>query len=56
MQQGEYNLSDMPFKGFSLHFTFMLLLAKTGRAHHGNILLQTAKLVDEGAFQSLVYE
>lgn len=45
-----YDLSPLHRKGLSLHVVFMLIpmLHNLGRAHHGKILTELAKLVDEG--------
>lgn len=50
------DLSLMHSKGLSLHVVFMLipLLHDTGRAHHGEILREIAKLVDRSQLQPLL--
>lgn len=51
-----YDLSTLHRKGLSLHVVFMLIpmLHNMGRAHHGKILTQLAKLVDEGKLRPLI--
>jgi NADPH2:quinone reductase len=51
-----YTLAPMHAKGLSLHFVFMLmpLLHHKGRAQHGGILREVARLVDTGDLRPLV--
>lgn len=51
-----YDLSPMHAKGLTLHVVFMLIpmLHGTGRARHGAILRELARLADEGAIRPLV--
>ncbi len=51
-----YDLSPLHRKGLSLHVVFMLIpmLHNLGRAHHGKILTELAKLVDEGKICPLI--
>lgn len=51
-----HDLSPMHNKGLSLHVVFMLLpiLKNQGRAEHGKILSQIAKIVDEGKLKPLI--
>ncbi|WP_088240485.1 zinc-dependent alcohol dehydrogenase family protein [Calothrix rhizosoleniae] len=51
-----YDLSPLHRKGLSLHVVFMLIpmLHNLGRAHHGKILTELAKLVDEGKIFPLI--
>jgi NADPH2:quinone reductase len=51
-----YDLSPMHSKGLSLHVVFMLipLLHGIGRARHGEILTEVAKLVDAGQLKPLI--
>lgn len=51
-----YNLSALHAKGLSLHFVFMLmpLLHHQGRAQHGGILREVARLVDTGDLRPLI--
>ena len=54
----KHNLTPMHKKGLSLHLVFMLLpmLTGNGRAHHGFILNNVAKWIDEGAVKPLIHE
>jgi len=56
--QNQHDLTPMHIKGLSLHLVFMLLpmLTGNGRAHHGFILKNVAKLVDEGLVKPLIHE
>lgn len=56
--QNTHDLTPMHRKGLSLHLVFMLLpmLTGEGRAHHGFILEQVAKWVDEGSIKPLIHE
>lgn len=51
-----HDLTPMHQRGLSLHAVFMLLpmLTGKGRAHHGDILRQIAKWVDEGQIKPLI--
>lgn len=51
-----YDLSPLHAKGLSLHVVFMLIpmLYGLGRAHHGEILSELAKLVDAGKVRPLI--
>ena len=51
-----YDLSPLHAKGLSLHVVFMLIpmLYGIGRAHHGEILSDLAKLVDAGKVRPLI--
>lgn len=51
-----YDLSPLHAKGLSLHVVFMLIpmLYSIGRAHHGEILSDFAKLVDAGKVRPLI--
>jgi NADPH:quinone reductase len=51
-----YDLSPLHRKGLSLHVVFMLIpmLHNMGRASHGKILTEVAKLVDEGKVRPLI--
>jgi len=53
---GTHDLRPMLRRGLSLHVVFMIipLLHNIGRAHHGEILRQTAKLVDSDALKPLL--
>ncbi len=54
----QHDLSPMHMKGLSLHLVFMLLpmLTGQGRAHHGFIMREVAKWVDEGLVRPLVHK
>jgi NADPH2:quinone reductase len=51
-----HDLTPMHLRGLSLHVVFMLIpmLTGKGRAHHGDILRQIAKWVDEGKLTPLI--
>lgn len=51
-----HDLSPLHAKGLSLHVVFMLLpiVTKVNRQHHGEILQQITKLVDEGKLKPLI--
>ena len=53
-----HDLSPMHVKGLTLHLVFMLLpmITGIGRSHHGHILAQIAKMVDEGNIVPLIHE
>ncbi len=53
-----HDLTNMHTKGLSLHLVFMLLpmLTGEGRAHHGHILREVAKMVDDGKLKPLIEE
>ncbi|MBN9391202.1 MAG: zinc-dependent alcohol dehydrogenase family protein [Chloroflexi bacterium] len=53
---GSHDLSALSNKAANLHVVFMLLpmLTGQGRAHHGEILTEVAKLVDAGKVRPLV--
>ncbi len=52
----QQDLTLLHAKGLTLHLVFMLisLLFGVGRAHHGEILLKLAQLVEEGKIRPLV--
>lgn len=52
----ELDLSPIHFKGLSLHVVFMLIpmLHDTGRAAHGDILRELARLADAGALKPVI--
>jgi NADPH:quinone reductase-like Zn-dependent oxidoreductase len=53
---GTHSLAPLSFRGatYSGVFTLMPMLGGKGRAHHGEILAQVAKLVDAGQLRPLV--
>ncbi len=53
---GQHDLTALHTKGLTLHAVFMLIpmLYDVGRAHHGEILRDVARLVDEGALRPLI--
>ncbi|MBB3176925.1 zinc-dependent alcohol dehydrogenase family protein [Variovorax sp. Sphag1AA] len=53
---GTHSLAPLSFRGatYSGVFTLMPMLSGKGRAHHGEILAQVAKLVDAGQLRPLV--
>ncbi|MBO9651230.1 MAG: zinc-dependent alcohol dehydrogenase family protein [Variovorax sp.] len=53
---GTHSLAPLSFRGatYSGVFTLMPMLSRKGRAHHGEILAQVAKLVDAGQLHPLV--
>lgn len=53
---GSHDLGDLSGKSATLHAVYMLLpmLTGEGRAHHGEILTELAKLVDTGKIRPLV--
>lgn len=53
-----YDLSPMHAKGLTLHVVFMLIpmLHGIGRGHHGEILGELARLVDDGVIRPLIDE
>lgn len=53
---GAHSLAPLSFRGatYSGVFTLMPMLSGKGRAHHGEILAQVAKLVDAGQLRPLV--
>jgi NADPH:quinone reductase-like Zn-dependent oxidoreductase len=55
---GTHALAPLSFRGatYSGVFTLMPLLTGYGRAHHGEILAQAAKLADEGKLRPLLNE
>lgn len=55
---GQHELGPMHQKGLTLHLVLMLLPMMTGkgRAHHGEILTEVAKLVDAGKVKPLIAE
>ncbi len=54
----KHDLTPMHKKGLSLHLVFMLLpmLTGKGRAHHGFVLNNVAKLIDKGMIKPLIHE
>ena len=54
----KHDLTPMHMKGLSLHLVFMLLpmLTGKGRAHHGFVLNNVAKWIDEGLVNPLLHE
>ena len=54
----KHDLTLMHKKGLSLHLVFMLLpmLTGKGRAHHGYILNNVAKLIDEGSIKPVIHK
>jgi len=54
----KHDLTPMHMKGLSLHLVFMLLPMLTGkcRAHHGFVLNNVAKWIDEGSVKPLIHE
>ncbi len=53
---GQHDLSSLNAKAATLHAVFMLLpmLTGQGRARHGEILIEVARLVDEGKVRPLI--
>lgn len=56
MSLGQFDMSMAHLRGLSLHVVFMLipLLHNINRSHHGRILSEAAKLVDEGKLRPLI--
>lgn len=56
LSMAEHDLTPMHLKGLSLHVVFMLipLLTGEGRAHHGDILTEAARLADAGQLTPLI--
>ncbi|HUW75501.1 MAG TPA: zinc-dependent alcohol dehydrogenase family protein [Gallionella sp.] len=56
MSLGQYDLSLAHLRGLSVHVVFMLipLLHNLNRSHHGAVLKEVAKLVDEGKLRPLI--
>jgi NADPH2:quinone reductase len=54
----KHDLTPMHLKGLSLHLVFMLLpmLTGKGRAHHGFVLNNVAKWIDEGSIKPIIHE
>ncbi len=53
---GQYDMSVAHLRGLTLHIVFMLipLLHNRGREHHGQILKETAAMVDRGELRPLL--
>jgi len=56
MSLGQFDMSIAHLRGLSLHVIFMLipLLHNINRSHHGRVLSEAAKLVDEGKLRPLI--
>lgn len=56
MSLGQYDLSMAHLRGLSVHVVFMLIpmLHNLNRSHHGAVLREAAKLVDEGKLRPLI--
>ena len=54
----KHDLTPMHMKGLSLHLVFMLLpmLTGKGRAHHGFVLNNISKWIDEGSIKPLIHK
>jgi NADPH2:quinone reductase len=52
----EHNLADAYLKGLSIHTVLMLIpmMHGVGRPHHGEILREAARLVDDGTLRPLI--
>ena len=53
---GQYDMTMAHLRGLSIHVIFMLipLLHNVNRSHHGRILSEAAKLVDEGKLRPVI--
>ncbi len=53
---GQYDMTTAHLRGLSIHVVFMLipLLHNINRAHHGAVLREAARLVDEGKLRPLI--
>jgi len=56
MSLGQFDMSMAHLRGLSMHVVFMLipLLHNINRSHHGRVLSEAAKLVDEGKLRPLI--
>jgi NADPH:quinone reductase-like Zn-dependent oxidoreductase len=56
--RGTYNLAPLAFHGgtYSGIFTLLPMLTGKGRAHHGDILREAAKLAEAGKLKPLIEE
>lgn len=56
MSLGQYDMTTAHMRGLSVHAVFMLipLLHNINRSHHGRVLSEAAKLVDDGKLRPLL--